>query len=70
MKNKASEKQLIDFECEFTLMREMKSKYNVFFYGACLNPNLCLIMEHCERGSLYQRFNDSTQKFPWYILFI
>lgn len=44
----------------------MKSKYNVFFYGACLNPNLCLLMEYCERGSLYSCLNDTNQRLKWY----
>lgn len=43
----------------------MKSKYNVYFYGACLNPNLCLLMEYCERGSLYSCLNDPNQRFRW-----
>lgn len=48
-------------------MKEMKSKYNVFFYGICFNPNLCLIMENCERGTLYDCLNSKLQ-LSWFDL--
>lgn len=65
MKQRLSDKQLLDFEFEFDIMRDMKSKYNVYFFGACLNPNLSLVMEYCEQGSLFLRLNDLSQRFRW-----
>eukprot|EP01094_Clydonella_sp_ATCC50884_P024091 TRINITY_DN5953_c0_g2_i1.p1 TRINITY_DN5953_c0_g2~~TRINITY_DN5953_c0_g2_i1.p1 ORF type:complete len:1082 (-),score=343.30 TRINITY_DN5953_c0_g2_i1:672-3917(-) len=64
-KNKVRRNRLQDFLCEYTIMREMKSKYNIFFYGASLNPNLCLIMELCHRGSVYDMLSNERQALRW-----
>ena len=69
MKHVTNKRHLQDFESEYAVMKEMKSKYNVFFYGICLNPNLCLVMENCEKGSLYDRLIDRNQKITWLIFF-
>ncbi len=40
---------------EVEMMSECRDKHITQFYGACLEPGrACLLMEHMERGSLYQ----------------
>jgi len=46
------ETSLSDFKKEFEIMRHFKSPYLVKFYGACIEPSICLVMELCQRGSL------------------
>jgi serine/threonine protein kinase len=37
----------------------------VHFFGACLEPKPCLVMEFCARGSLYDLLNDKKIEFKW-----
>jgi hypothetical protein len=34
------------------LSSRVSSPYTVHFFGACLHPKLCMVMELCSRGSL------------------
>ena len=31
----------------------LRSTFIVHFFGACLEPRICIVMEYCSRGSLY-----------------
>jgi serine/threonine protein kinase len=37
----------------------------VSLYGACLQPRLCLIMEYCKRGSIFDLLKDPTMFIGW-----
>jgi tRNA A-37 threonylcarbamoyl transferase component Bud32 len=37
----------------------------VRFYGVCLEPSICIVMEYCAKGSLYEYLNDPTTKVTW-----
>lgn len=43
----------------------MRTPYVVNFYGACLSPKICLVLELCQRGSLYHVLNDSSIPIGW-----
>ena len=43
----------------------IRGPHIVHFYGACLEPKPCLIMEYCSRGSLYDLLNDKKIDFKW-----
>ncbi|KAL6041653.1 Set3 complex subunit with deacetylase, meiotic-specific repressor of sporulation proteins [Balamuthia mandrillaris] len=55
------------------LMEEIKVMSNfgesaqeiVRFYGVCLEPAVCLVMEYCERGSLHQVLRDPHLDLSW-----
>jgi len=53
-----SQKELEEFKKEFHIMSSIQSPYLVFFFGACLEPKLCMVMELCSRGSLYHVMSD------------
>jgi serine/threonine protein kinase len=43
----------------------IRSPYIVYFYGACLEPRLCIVMEYCSRGSLWNVINDKSIEIDW-----
>jgi serine/threonine protein kinase len=45
--------QLEEFKKEFDILRKVNSPYMITFYGAVIERNLSMVMELCERGSLY-----------------
>lgn len=53
LKEMTNESQIQEFKKEFHIMSAIKSSSVVQFYGACLEPKLCMVMEMCARGSLY-----------------
>jgi len=65
LKEKIEAKQLLEFQKEFLIMASLRSPHVVFFYGACVSPSLCMVMEFCARGSLYDVLVDPKLKFDW-----
>lgn len=65
LKTDQTQKELEEFKKEFQIMSTIQSPYLVFFFGACLEPKLCMVMELCERGSLYHVLNDLTVTTGW-----
>lgn len=43
----------------------MNNPHIVHFYGACLEPRICMAIEYCARGSLYDLMNDEEFSFSW-----
>jgi len=54
-----------EFRREFEVLVSLQTPYAVYFYGACVKEKLCLVMEYCSRGSLYDVLNDKTLEFGW-----
>jgi len=50
--------ELEDFKKEFRVMSTVRSPHIVHFYGAVLEPKLCMVLEFCTRGSLYSVISD------------
>lgn len=46
------------------LKRNLRSPHVVFFYGACLQPSMCMVLEFCHKGSLYDVLN-SKEDITW-----
>jgi serine/threonine protein kinase len=55
-----------EFENEATIMEKLRSGYLVQFYGYCLSPRYCLVMEFMPEGSLYQLLR-SNKPLDWSI---
>jgi len=55
---------LKEFRKEVQIMAAVKTPHTVKFYGAVLEPKICLIMELCSRGSLFHVLNRATD-FGW-----
>jgi hypothetical protein len=48
-----SEDTAEEFKNESVIMSQLHSDYLVRFYGCCLSPKYCLVMEYMPKGSLY-----------------
>jgi len=46
-------------------MINIRSPFVVQFYGATLKNKLCMVMEYCERGSLYDLLQDESVEIGW-----
>jgi len=64
LKANTEESEIAEFIKEFAILVNVKSPYIVSFIGATLTPRLCMVMEFCEKGSLYKLLNEI--KFPFY----
>ena len=43
----------------------MTSPFVVKFFGGCLHPKVCLVMEYCENGSLYHVLQRKDYDITW-----
>lgn len=51
-----------EFVAELKLMCDLRHPNVVLFMGACVDPaHACIIMEYCERGSLFDALHDTSQ---------
>lgn len=62
-------KELHNFKCELDIMSSVKSSHVVHFFGGCLQPKICLVMEYCSNGSLYHLFQRKELNFDWSLFF-
>jgi len=44
------------------MLSTARSPHIVHFYGACLTPQICIVLEHCSRGSLFAVLNEPNPK--------
>ncbi|KYQ92009.1 ankyrin repeat-containing protein [Tieghemostelium lacteum] len=52
-----------EFLKEFNVLASLQSSLIVGLYGVVLEPRICLVMEYCQKGSLYQVLHQ--EKFTW-----
>lgn len=62
-------KELQNFKSELDIMSSVDSNHVVKFFGGCLQPKICLVMEYCSNGSLYHLFQRKELNFDWALLF-
>lgn len=60
----SQEKQKKELSEEVNVMKSVKSKYVVNLHGIVLEPAICIVMEYCEKGSLYDILR-KTDRFGW-----
>lgn len=65
LKDKVDDKMMSDFTKEFATMISLRSPCVVFFYGAILKPQMCMVMEWCAKGSLYDCMKNLDYVFDW-----
>lgn len=65
LKTMTEAKEIDEFKKEFQIMSAIRSKYVVYFYGAVLEPRLCMVMEFCSRGSLYHVLQNDKYDIGW-----
>jgi serine/threonine protein kinase len=42
-----------------------RSPYILYFYGSCVEPQVCIVVEYCMRGSLYEVMSEETFNLTW-----
>uniref|UniRef100_A0AC35TRY5 Protein kinase domain-containing protein n=1 Tax=Rhabditophanes sp. KR3021 TaxID=114890 RepID=A0AC35TRY5_9BILA len=62
---KPSGKQLIDFQSEVGILRDIRHGNVLLFMGIIKTPELCIITEWCEGSSLYKRLHVSEPKWEF-----
>jgi hypothetical protein len=65
----SEEKDLDDFRKELEILKTIRAPNIVTFYGATLEPRLCMVLEYCARGSLHSFLKDSTKELTWDLFF-
>eukprot|EP01128_Nolandella_sp_AFSM9_P000684 TRINITY_DN10825_c0_g1_i1.p1 TRINITY_DN10825_c0_g1~~TRINITY_DN10825_c0_g1_i1.p1 ORF type:complete len:823 (-),score=218.56 TRINITY_DN10825_c0_g1_i1:212-2566(-) len=68
LKSSNSDKEKTEFIAEFSIIATLKSPYIVHFFGASVKDKLTLVMEFCERGSLYDVLQDNVT-ISWTLAF-
>jgi ankyrin repeat protein/predicted Ser/Thr protein kinase len=57
--------EIEDFKKELEIMTRIRDPHMVFFYGVCLKPKMCMVMEFCGRGSLFHVLNKAGLNVGW-----
>lgn len=66
---KDTEKLMKDLEHEFDIMIQVRSQHIVNLMGVVAKPRICMIVELCENGSLYDVLQKDDITFDWALLF-
>jgi len=56
---------LRDFKEELFIMSQLRAPNIVHFYGATLEPKLCIVMELCINGSVYHYLSKPQSEVTW-----
>jgi len=60
------QEKLEEFINECSVMEAFRHPNIVMFLGACTQlPNLCIVLEFCSRGSLWNVLHDKNINMPW-----
>jgi len=70
LKEMTQEKEINEFKKEFSIMSAIRSPHVVYFFGICVKPKLCMVMEMCSRGSLYHVLKEGPpEDISWELAF-
>eukprot|EP01103_Thecamoeba_quadrilineata_P011127 TRINITY_DN2591_c0_g1_i1.p1 TRINITY_DN2591_c0_g1~~TRINITY_DN2591_c0_g1_i1.p1 ORF type:complete len:882 (+),score=166.67 TRINITY_DN2591_c0_g1_i1:189-2834(+) len=58
-----------EFQKEFAILSSLRSVNMGFFYGACMEPFKCMVLEYCPGGSLYDVLSQKNLTIDWPIFF-
>lgn len=65
LKSTNEDKEIEEFKKEFRVLVSIVSPYIIKFIGACLADKLCMVMEFCSRGSLYDVLRKPEFVMTW-----
>ena len=65
LKANNTDAEVEEFKKEFSVLVSFNSPYIIRFYGACLADKLCMVMELCPYGSLYDVLRSPTFIMTW-----
>jgi serine/threonine protein kinase len=69
LKSSNTPKEKDEFIAEFKIIASLDSSYIVHFFGAVVKEKLALVMEFCDRGSLYNVLQDEDVDIGWKLSF-
>lgn len=58
-------REIEDFKKEMQIMSSIRSPYIVHFYGASLQPKLCIVLEHCPNSTLFHFMQNEANCLDW-----
>eukprot|EP01122_Echinamoeba_exundans_P014733 TRINITY_DN672_c0_g1_i1.p1 TRINITY_DN672_c0_g1~~TRINITY_DN672_c0_g1_i1.p1 ORF type:complete len:717 (+),score=83.41 TRINITY_DN672_c0_g1_i1:1014-3164(+) len=59
------QRDLDDFKKELEVMTKLDSPQVIKFFGATFDPKLCIVMEYCPNGALFQYLQDPNVLIDW-----
>eukprot|EP01128_Nolandella_sp_AFSM9_P011876 TRINITY_DN877_c1_g1_i1.p1 TRINITY_DN877_c1_g1~~TRINITY_DN877_c1_g1_i1.p1 ORF type:complete len:1226 (-),score=287.24 TRINITY_DN877_c1_g1_i1:44-3721(-) len=62
------ERLIKDLETEFRIMSQVRSTHVVNLHGVIVQPRICMIVEFCEKGALYDVLKRPDNGFCWTLL--
>ncbi|HQW57562.1 MAG TPA: protein kinase [Gammaproteobacteria bacterium] len=65
LSNSLSPEARKEFHAESQMMAGLHAPHIVQFYGYCLSPKYCIVMEYMPRGSLYNLLQNTEQPLDW-----
>ena len=65
LKAATNSREMVEFQREFAILAAVRNPFLVEFYGVQLQPSLCLVMELCPRGSLYDVLKRKRLPIGW-----
>lgn len=64
MENVSDERGMAEFRRELKFLTRLRHRHIVQFLGACTTPpDLCIIMDYCDKGSLYGYLHNMNKAF-------
>jgi len=75
LKGVATKEQMESFRKEFEVLSLTNSPYLIHFYGASIDetdpstPILSIVIEYCERGTMYKALNNKKVEIDWQTCF-
>jgi tRNA A-37 threonylcarbamoyl transferase component Bud32 len=65
LRQETHKRDLDDFKKEMEIMCSLRSPYIVHFFGATVQPKLCIVLEYCSRGTLFHYLHDDLNYVDW-----
>lgn len=69
LKTNNTDAEVEEFKKEFSVLVSFNSPYIIRFKGACLADRLCMVMEFCPHGSLYDLLRSPDFVLTWELFF-
>lgn len=69
LKTNNTDSEVEEFKKEFSVLVSFSSPYIIRFKGACLADRLCMVMEFCPHGSLYDLLRSPDFVMTWELFF-
>eukprot|EP01124_Arcella_intermedia_P022631 TRINITY_DN3416_c0_g1_i6.p1 TRINITY_DN3416_c0_g1~~TRINITY_DN3416_c0_g1_i6.p1 ORF type:complete len:754 (-),score=194.31 TRINITY_DN3416_c0_g1_i6:1541-3802(-) len=66
---KNKEKLVNDIRKEFNMMKQLRSEHLVQLYGITVTPTICMVVEFCSKGSIFNFLKETPTLMSWPLVF-